>query len=464
MSAKLGLVFPRFHYASGDLPLGVAMLAARARQLPHLRVSVCDTTFKPGLGTVRRFLDRERPTFVGVSLSTFMLEDALQTCRLAHQRGAVVFVGGPHPTMQPASMMKHAFLDAVVVGEGEETMPELLAMFMGGRRRALPGAWVRDADGRVLSPSAPARTVDLDSLPLPAWDLMDMERYLRAWGQMDSFEPGLRGVNISAGRGCPFACSFCQPVLDTMFGKGCRRRSPRSVIAEIRELRRRYGIRGFWFTDDTFTSDARWVASFCQGLGSLGERFFWGCTTRANLLDAELLSEMYRVGLRRLGVGLESASARIREGLFNKGVSLGEVESTVGKAEAMGIRVLLFLMLGAPDESRAEVLETISVAASLPASEASFSLFVPIPGTHIHERMKREGYAMSDHAADFDYYSRQPFRGLLSPRQLRALQYYAYLRFYLHPRRAGVLARWTSSPVGLRSLGRKMLRLLPDLP
>ena len=143
---------------------------------------------------------------------------------------------------------------------------------------------------------------NLDSLPYPAWELIDLKQYINAWGQLDSVTPALRGINITASRGCPFSCTFCQPVLDSMFGKKLRQRTPQSVVAELQELKKRYDIEAFWFTDDTFTTNRRWVSGFLYRIEA-ELNLLWGCTTRANLMPKFLNTKMVSVGLRKIGMG-----------------------------------------------------------------------------------------------------------------------------------------------------------------
>jgi len=458
----LGLVFPRFRYPSGDYPLGLALLAAVVRRELGWTVAICDTTFDPRMERIEAFYQEHRPDVVGIGMSTLMLGEGLQAAARAHARGIPVIAGGPHPTTDPQAVLDHPGIDAVVLGEGELALLELLPMLLAGRRGPVEGAWVKDLDGSVLSSPHRRGYPDLDALPLPAWDLVDMPTYLAAWGQLDSVRPGLRGVNISGSRGCPFSCTFCQPVLDRMFGKKLRQRSAESLVEEIRALKERYDIDGFWFTDDTFTTNHRWVERFCDLLEDSGLDLLWGCTTRANLIKPELMARMHQVGLRKLGIGMESATERIREGVYGKGVSADAIDHTVRVARQTGVQTLLFLMLGAPDETRAEMVATIEQAARLPATEASFSLFVPIPGTDIHAAMIDQGYALSTDYTDYDYYARQPFQGAIDRRELRMIQRWAYLRFYTHPYRWPSLARTAGSRSGLRSVGRKLLRILPQ--
>lgn len=458
---SVALVFPRFRYPSGDYPLGIAMLAAVIQEKLGWRVSVCDTTFDPRMARVTEFLTAARPDYVGIGMSTLMLGEGLAAARFAKSLGARVFLGGPHPTVDPDGLLERPFVDAVVIGEAEETIIALLTAWERGEPGAVAGAIVRAGDGTILRGPPRAGIRDLDALPMPAWDLVDMEAYLAAWGQLDSFRPGLRGVNVSASRGCPFECSFCQPVLDAMFGKKLRARTPGHVVQEIVELQRRYAIEGFWFTDDTFTTNRKWVTEFCRLLTATGLPLYWGCTTRANLIAPELMKIMADAGLRKIGIGMESATEHIREGVYHKGVSADAIEHTVRVARDHGVHTLLFLMLGAPGETRREMVETIEVATRLPANEASFSLFVPIPGTDLHRDMIARGYEMSSDYTDYDYYARQPFTHELTRWELRMLQRWAYLRFYGHPLRWRSVARSASTAQGARSLARKLLRIVP---
>ena len=457
------LVFPRFRYASGDFPIGIALLAAYIRRELEWSVQIYDSTFLPDLNRIQQYLEREQPDYVGVGMSTLMLGEGLEVCRIAKKLGSRVFVGGPHPTTNPDKMMEEESIDAVVIGEGEQITVELLKMWQQQVCVPIAGAHIRNPDtGEVWSSNERQPVEDLDTLPFPAWDLIDMEAYFDAWGQLDSVAPGLRGVNITASRGCPFSCTFCQPVLDKIFGRKLRQRTPGSVVAELRMLKQLYDIEAYWFTDDTFTTNRRWVEAFCDAMEESGLELIFGCTTRANLIPEDMMQRLVGVGLRKIGIGLESATDHIREVLYQKGVSDDAVVETVHLAEKYGVQVLLFLMLGAPDESRRDMLDTIRLAASLPASEASFSLFVPIPGTAVYEKMQTDGVEMSQNYLDYDYYARQPFEHQLSRFELRMWQRLAYLRFYGSRKRLSMLKDLMNDDRGRRSLGRKMMRIVPD--
>ncbi|MBN1336051.1 MAG: radical SAM protein [Deltaproteobacteria bacterium] len=459
---RLTLVHPRFRDPTGDIPLGLATLAAWVRRdLPEVEVALHDGTFSPGISAAAAFFDRNRPDVVGIGTGTLALPDAIAVARCAHARGARVVLGGPHPTLCADDLLRrHPEVDAVVVGEGEESLVDLLRF---GFDAATPPPGVVGRDGRGHPVHGPPRAPlsDLDRLPHPAWDLLDMPRYLATWGRLDARWPGLPGAAVSASRGCPFHCSFCQPALSRLFGPGLRLRSPGHVVAEVVALRSRHGVRGIWFTDDTFTVHHDWVASFCDAWRASGLDLPWGCTSRADLLDPEILDRMVDAGLASLGLGLESAVDRVRNGIYEKGVSLERIEAAVHHAHARGVHTFLFVMLGAPGERLAEMATTLRTASRLPADDASISLCVPLPGTALRARLEDAGVHLSDDAAHYDYYRAQPFAGTLPPWALRGLQRWGWARFYAVPRRWSALLRRVAHPAGRRGLARHLARLAP---
>ena len=460
----LTLVYPRFRYPSGDYPIGVALLAAVVRKELGWRVNIIDTTFHPDMEQVRQTLEKTQPNVVGIGMSTLMLGEGLAIGEFAHQMGAKVVAGSAHPSMFPAEIMQHEFIDAVIIGEGEVPLTHLLKMWHDGFCHPVKGAYVRNRQTEDIYKSKERDPVlNLDDLPFPAWDLIDMEAYFDAWGQLDSVQPGLRGVNLSGSRGCPFTCTFCAETLHEMFGRKLRQRSPESIVAELVELKHRYNIEAFWLTDDTFTTNRKYVEQFCDVLESSHLNLLWGCTTRANLIPEYLIKRMQEVGLRKVGIGLESATERIREGIYEKAVSEEEVSLTVNILHQYGVQTLLFLMLGAPSETRVEMLKTIRLSASLPATEASFSLFVPLPGTSVYNDMKRDGYKLSENWTDYDYYAKQPFIHELSRWELRMWQRLGYARFYASRKRLPSLIQIGKNDKGRASLKRKLKRILPDI-
>ncbi|MGD8792169.1 MAG: cobalamin-dependent protein, partial [Anaerolineae bacterium] len=221
-------------------PLGLLYLAAVAREAGY-RVSIFDAMFQAGDEAFVAALEREQPRVVGLGVLATVRAAALRLAGLARQHGATVVMGGADPTGRPESYLRHEDngrrpVDLVVVGEGEQTLLELLPTLLDGQgadqaghRRwpEIAGLAYLDGDGRLVSTGARRHCADLDSLPLPARDLIDLEAYRRAWRGRH----GIFSLSLIATRGCPYGCKWCQK---SVFGRTFRPRSPGSVAEEMR--------------------------------------------------------------------------------------------------------------------------------------------------------------------------------------------------------------------------------------
>lgn len=453
---KLHLVFPRFRYRSGDPPLGLALLAAITRQTADADVAILDATFDHSFDRIASRFDAERPDIVGIYFDSIMYNDGVRVARMARERRIFTVVGGPHATVLPETLVHEA--DLVVLGEGDETLPEIVRKFPLTGCDDIRGLCFR-AGGEVRQSSPREFVRDLDRLPFPKWDLLDMGNYLRHWNYLDSVDMRRTGTTVIASRGCPFGCTYCQPTLRRLFGPKLRMRNPENVVAELAELKARYKVNGVFFHDDTLTARRGWVLEFCDRLERERLDLLWACNTRANTLDEPLMRRMHAVGLRNLHLGIESGSERILREVYRKGIELDEVRRVVDCARRVGVTVLGFFMLGAPTETPNEVERTIRFARSLRLDEATFAITSPLPGTYLHDRIAGDVYPMSVNFADFDYYSQRAFEDPRLPyAKLKLLHVKALLWFYLHPYRWPYILRHLLSVAGWRKLIQKVRR------
>lgn len=261
--AKLLLAHPLFltespkERASGSpyFPLGLLYLAAYVRENGH-EVAVFDGTFAADRDAFDEALDRHRPDVVGLSCLLPTRETALALAERAHRFGAVVIAGGPDPTAEPTAYLAADTVDLVVHHEGEQTITALLDRFDSTTltTRLLtdePGVAYRRG-GRVIVNQPRPPIQNLDSLPLPARDLIDMESYLNAWDESN----GYRSMTIATSRGCPYNCSWC---IDSVHGSGYRQRSPANVAAEMQVLKETYDIGRLRMIDDVDGIDRKWL-------------------------------------------------------------------------------------------------------------------------------------------------------------------------------------------------------------
>lgn len=232
--------------SSPYFPLGLLYLAAYLRERGH-RVSVFDGTFQPGPAAFAEALTNEAPDVVGVSAVSTTRDQALGLAAMAAATDAVVLLGGPDPTLAPEFYLADASVDLVVHHEGEQTTAAVLDRFDAGELTIEsladePGiAFRRDGQPIINQPRPPIE--NLDELPLPARDLIDMDRYLKDWQD----NHGYSSITVATSRGCPFGCAWCR---DSVHGDGFRQRSPESVAAEVKALSERYDVERLRLIDD----------------------------------------------------------------------------------------------------------------------------------------------------------------------------------------------------------------------
>ncbi|MBD3186974.1 radical SAM protein [Candidatus Bathyarchaeota archaeon] len=458
---KFLLVFPRFKYPSGDPPVGpLSLIAYLRRELPSVLVDFFDATFTPSLDAIEKKIELFSPDLVGVYCATLMYEDALKVGIIAKKHGARTVFGGPHSTMAPKSLLSRSCVDFVIIGEGERPLVHLLESYPDMAKIAKNTA-IKIRGMKNQENMAKLQLIDdLDDLPFPAYDMVDMGRYIRHWFQMDVVSPALRGTNVFASRGCPFSCSFCQPTLTSLFGKKIRFKSPERLIEEILFLKEQYKINSFIIDDDTLTCNKEWLLKFCTLLEEKKLCMQWGCNTRVGLINEKILEIMSKVGYRRMMVGIESASQRILDEVYNKGIKIKDAPALISSAKEHGVKVFAYFMLGAPTETSREMQKTIDFAFTSAIDEATFSIATPLPGTFLASRFMQNHYRGNDDFSKVDYYRGNPRTVSRNIRSLRLRQKLAFLKFYLHPKRISFLLKSFSSIIAIRKSMLKLKRLV----
>ena len=267
--AKILLVHPLFLSLNPEeqalqspyFPLGLLYLAGYVRDQGH-EVAVFDGTFEEDVSAFSARLTAEKPDLVGISSVLPLRDMALTLASDAKAAGTLTILGGPDPTKDPASYLQFPQVDMVVHHEGEQTLDSLLRLIDAGpltpeHLAREPGIAFRDAAGApvVNQPRPPVE--NLDELPLPARDLIDMDRYLDTWRE----ENGYSSLTISTSRGCPYGCDWCR---DSVHGQAFRQRSPESVAAEMKQLKETYDIDRLRVVDDVDGIEREWVEGWAE--------------------------------------------------------------------------------------------------------------------------------------------------------------------------------------------------------
>ncbi len=358
--------------------LGLLQLGAYLRA-HGCDVRMVDLTFARDAAPVTEALREYAPTVMGVHTKTLTFERCRLIAAAARAAGIYSVAGGPDSATRPGIYLDAGF-DAVVTGEGEAAIVEIARAVAGGDEVAGRAGVVVRQDGRLVrGPHRPYLT-DLDALPLPAWDLVDMDRYLDEWEK----RTGERRVAVLTSRGCPFDCSWCSK---PTFGRSFRQQSPERVVAEICALQERYRANYVRFCDDVFGVSRAWIERLLDAMAEAGVVLRFEVLARVDLLKPDLLHRLREAGLARVYVGVESGSQKMLD-LMNRGTRLAQVERTAAALRAEGIRQFWFLMLGYPGETLEDIEATLRLFRKFSPEEYSVSIAVPIPGTRFHETVK----------------------------------------------------------------------------
>lgn len=375
--------------AGSCLPtLGILSLAAIARK-SGFPTALFDAAARGLTGSELLLrLDAEQPDVLGLSATTFSISHAAAFASLAKERfpDMTVIIGGPHISAAPLETMERfPMFDVAVIGEGEETLVELLeAMDAASPFSGIPGIVFR-YNGKPIATERRQFLTDLDQLPYPAWDLLE--------GFPDNYLPApfkvrkTPAASLVTSRGCPNHCIFCDR---SVFGSSCHTFSAEYVTGMIKHLVENFGIREFSFEDDTFITFKQRLTAICRGIIELGVDVSWSCLGRVNGVDSETLALMKRAGCWQISFGIESGCQEILT-TIHKNVTLGHIEKALSLCRDAGILSKGFFIVGHPGETHDTLSRTAEFALKLPLDDISVTMLTPFPGTEIYDRASEFG-------------------------------------------------------------------------
>lgn len=468
MSIKIAFInppqiFSKSQVASGlTPPLGVAYLASYllAKNIP---VQVIDALGEApetinffrkgahlrGLGfdEITRRIDFD-VQLIGISnLFSFAypaVESLCQEIRKSHPDKKII-LGGPHPSAMFRTILETVpEVDFVALGEGEQSLFRLIKYLEGELKLDdLTGIALRDSGGSVIQLNSTKRILNLnqEQVPFPARHLLPMENYILA---QESHGPSSgRWTSMLSSRGCPYGCTFCESRRTKWIG-----RSAKDVVDEMEHCINEYGITEFHFEDDMMTANKARLIEICDEILQRRLNVRWQTPNgiRASLTDPEMLAKMKVSGCMHITLAPESGSMRVLKEIIVKGADF-ELEQlrTCGEvAHKIGLKVAAYFILGLPGERVDDMKKTIRYARKLAKAgvdEAAFSLFIPLPGTPLWDKVKDQlpGVDLLDLLAIGDLSKAKSWNPQISDEKLHSIRRKAYLTFHLtrlfyHPR------------------------------
>lgn len=385
----IGLAYPRIGWTEYNglyEPLGVLYIASALRNAGHT-VHYLDYTFCDELSE----LDGKASEcgLLGIAVSSAALLDKAAIVARHYKEAfseVPVVMGGAFASISPDTVLGETGADWVIAGEAEEAMVELAAAIEGSAETSsIKNLVFIDHGGTVQTNPRRAVTKDLDSIALPARDLVEYDVYMKN---------GMHEYSMVTTRGCPFHCTYCKPATDIIFGGGIRFRGVEEVAREVIELARLRGSSRIplFFQDDTITMHpTRWFLRMGELLDQAGVKLVWHCNSRVDTVTEDKIAAMAAVGCHCISFGVESGSQRILD-WYKKGTTLKQAEDAFGWCHQYGIEATANLMIGFPLETNEDLEATYGLLKRIKPDDICVYFSTAIPGQHMYEWARKEGY------------------------------------------------------------------------
>jgi anaerobic magnesium-protoporphyrin IX monomethyl ester cyclase len=370
-------------------PLGIMYLASYLRTKFKAQILLVNQKLDncPSEALVARARDFN-PDVVGLSAITNTAQQlpAVTQCLRRALPHALIVLGGPHVSAVREDALTGTAADAAVPGEGEIALERIIQSYLDGAGlEAIPGIVWRSRDGDVISnPGAVPTIDDLDTLPRPAYDLLNLDAYWRR--QSMAPIPRKRYISLFSSRGCPFHCIYCHNV----FGKRYRSHSAERIVEEMRFFKDVYGVDEIEFLDDIFNYDRARLADFCRRC--VDERLDCALAfpngMRGDLLKTEDMDALVEAGMYYSAFGLESGSPRIQQ-IIGKRLNLESCLENIRHLVGRRVFTYGFMMLGFPTETEADIEMSINVAASSHLHLVKYTVATPFPNSELYRMAMR---------------------------------------------------------------------------
>ncbi len=427
-------------------PLGTLLAAAVLREAGH-EVRVFDTGLRHSPEELVPELRGWAPDMLVVHDDGFnyltkmclttMREAAFRMIALAKEAGCKVAVNSSDATDHATEYLA-AGADAIILGESEAALTDLVERWSRNASwRDVAGVTFREGDVVTSTPKRPVMR-DLDALPLPAWDLVDIAPYRAIWQASN----GYFSLNMATTRGCPFKCNWCAKPI---YGNRYNSRSPEHVVRELELLDALHGPDHIWFADDIFGLKPGWVQRFRDLLIERGLKIRYKIQSRVDLLlESDTIDALAASGLEEVWVGAESGSQHILDAM-DKGTTVEQIAEATRLLKARGVRVCFFLQFGYLGETEADVEKTIRMVEQLMPDDIGVSVSYPLPGTPFHEKVKADLVTKANWTDSDDL--AMLFRNRHKPAYYKRLHRYVHKRYRRKQSVLAILSMFAAGPL-----------------
>ena len=427
---KALFIFPKDSILFG-VPLGIANLAACLREA-GCDIKIIDLRYESEQKLFREINTKDY-SIVGIYSASNIVQAVCDFAKKIRQLSpnSFLIVGGPHPTLHPELFLKAGF-DIILKGESEKTIVDLYGKIklIGNKRNSkyysqlseVKGIIWRHPSGSIVTNAPQPFIEDLDSLPFPAYDLFpEIQESFKinyTWTNLQPF------THVLTSRGCPYNCTFCQPILYHMFGRKIRRMSAERVFELLSFLKDEYRIREVFFEDDLLfhPSWKKWMFNICDHINENKLDIRWWGQTRANTSTREMLVKAKSAGCYMVMCGCESGSQKVLD-YYHKQIKVKETEDLFRICREIGMMTIAEIIFGAPIETMDDAKKTVNLIKRIKPDNVFTTILTVYPGTYLHSQLKKEGVVFEENLSKISRaVPTQKVHSFLTERQIHELQ------------------------------------------
>lgn len=425
----------RKHYAkyakagSKTQPLGITYIAAMLEQnnisVEILDADILNLDFNQTLSKIKKI----NPKILLMSIVTVTYDSCAKIASAIKQScpNISIVIGGPHIAFYSEETMINKDFDVGVIGEAELTSLELIKKILIKKSFKKVKGIIYNEKGIIKKTEKRKLISDLNKLPMPAYHLLPNLNLYHPQIHSFKYTPV---ANMVTSRGCPYRCTFCDKGI---FGNKFRAINAINVVNQMQILKNKFGVKEITFYDDVFTLDKKRVYEICEEINSRNLKISWSCSSRADLLDKNLLIAMKKAGCWMIGMGIESGNQKVLN-FIKKDINLNIIKKNIELANKVGIKVRAFFQIGHPTETKQSMKDTLNFAKSLKIYAADFLISTPFKGTEFYNNANKYGSVNLDDKTLFSkMYPIFVAKGL-SKKYLYKKQKEFHQKFYLRPK------------------------------
>lgn len=381
--------------------------------------------------TISYIVMKKKFDYIGLSCNTAQLSIVIELTK--HLKNIYpnvpILVGGAHPSIFPKEVLNKN-IDFVIIGEGEETIIELLTSIEKKTDlNKVDGIGYISKNNEIIITNKRKLISDLDIIPYPARHLLPIQKYVPAPHQYKQ----LPSTTMITSRGCPFICKFCSS--KNIWTRKYRKRSVDDVIQEIKILIKIYDVKDINFWDDLWGISDKWILEFCEKIHKNNIKISWSCELRVDSVAIEVLEAMKNAGCWAIFYGMESLDQEILDNV-NKKIKVKQIEEAIINTKKVGIEVRANFIIGLPGDSPEKIKKMVKRLIELDPDYVKFNIFTPYPGTEFYDEIKQGqwGYMTNNNDKLTNYFATFKSEKFESLKQIENLRTYAHKKFYLRPK------------------------------